>query len=48
MPGYNCMQVVARDLGVEDKLPMIKNKMWMGKRQEWLKKAAERAAKAGN
>jgi phytoene dehydrogenase-like protein len=43
MPGYNCMQQVAKDLGIEDKLP-IKTKIWWQKREEWLKRAQEKKA----
>lgn len=43
MPGYNCMQQVAKDLGIEDKLP-IKTKIWWQKREEWLKRAEQKKA----
>lgn len=37
MPGYNCMQAVAEDMGIVDKLP-IRNKFWWPKRVEWQEK----------
>jgi phytoene dehydrogenase-like protein len=42
-PAWNCLQVMAQDLGIEDKLP-ISSKIWFRKRREWLERALGPAA----